>query len=80
MHQADGSLADDQNRVIGREVEQLDAFEHGVDRLDEGCLLKGHAVGNRDHAAVVDDESMTRMYSAKPPPEGSKPAVAPVFL
>ena len=56
MHQADGALADDEDRIVRREVEQLDAFEHGLQRLNEGSLLEWHAVGNRDHAAVVDDE------------------------
>ena len=56
MHEADGALADDENRVVGSEAEHLDAFENGVDRLDEGGLLEGDAVGNADHAAIGDDE------------------------
>ena len=56
MHQADRALADHQHRIVGGEIEQLHALEHGVHRLDEGRLLKGHAVGNAHHAAVGDDE------------------------
>jgi hypothetical protein len=43
-HQADGTLADDQHRFVGGKVEQLDAFEDGIHRLDERGLLKGNAV------------------------------------
>ena len=56
VHEADGALADDEDRIVGREVEELDALEHGVQRLDKCSLLEGHAVGDRNNAAVVDDE------------------------
>ena len=52
MHQADGALADDENRVVGAQVEHLYALEHGVDRLDEGGLLERDAVGNGHDAAA----------------------------
>ena len=80
MHEADGALADDQNGFVGAQVQHLHTFENGVDRLDEGGLLKGHAVGNADDAAAGAIQSITRIYSAKPPPDGSKPAVTPTFL
>ncbi len=56
MHEADRPLADDEDSVVGREVEQLDAFEDRVQGLNEGSLLEGHAVGDRNHAAVIDDK------------------------
>ena len=56
VHQADGSLADDQHRIVGGEIEQLYALEHGVHRLDEGGLLEWNAVGNAHHAAARGDE------------------------
>ena len=56
MHQADGALSDDEDRIVGREVEELDALEYSVQRLDKRGLLEGHAVGDRNDAAVVDQE------------------------
>ncbi len=56
VHQADGALADDQHRVVGDEIEQLCALEHGHQRLDKSRLLKGHIVGDVHDAAVGDDE------------------------
>ncbi len=46
MHEADGALADHKHRVVGAEVEHLDALEHGVDGFEEGGLLKWNAIGN----------------------------------
>ena len=65
----------------GGQIQQLHGLQDGIHRLHKGRLLKRHAVGNPHHAADwATIQSITRMYSAKPPPEGSKPAVAPTFL
>ena len=56
VHQADGSLANDQNRVVGGQVEHLYALEHGIEGLDEGGLLEGHIVGDANYAAVLHHE------------------------
>ena len=56
VHQADGTLADHQHRIVGGEIEQFCALEHGVHRLNKCRLLKRHAVGNAHHAAVGHDE------------------------
>ena len=81
LHQADGALADDQHRVVGGQVEHLHALQDGVHRLDERPpaqrARRRESAPRRGIAAI---QSITRMYSAKPPPEGSKPAVAPTFL
>ena len=54
-HEADGALPDHQHRLIRGQIEQLHALQGRVQRLDEGCLLERHAVGNPHHTAMGDD-------------------------
>ena len=56
MHEADGALADDEDRIVSGEIEQLCALEHRHQRLDEGCLFEGHVVGNRTTPPIGDDK------------------------
>src|SRR5208282_2189659 len=70
MHQAYGSLTDDQHRIIGREIQKLDAFEDSIDGLDEGGLLKGNTFGNAHDAAVRDHEIHHPDVFGKPPARG----------
>jgi len=55
VEDADWALADDEDRLIRLEIDGFQALEDGVDRLDEGSLVEGDAVGDADDAAVADD-------------------------
>ncbi len=55
VHQTDGPLTDDQDRVIGDEIEHFYALENSVDWLEKGSLLEWDAVGDGNDSATGGD-------------------------
>ena len=79
QHDTDRTLTYHCNRLSSLQAEPFDALHAGVDRLQKTGLFEGNVGGMRT-VPWRTIQSITRTYSAKPPPEGSNPAVQPTFL
>ncbi len=77
---ADGSLADDEDGLVGLEVEQLHGLVAGVDGLEEGGLLEWDVVRDANDAALDDPIHDADVLGEASAGGLAKPAVQPTFL